>query len=113
MAEDRDGEAFDLDRVRADQVALGRPYLEFLRRDALSVGLYVLEVGEPDQQQPHQEDEVYVVVAGRATLTVAAVDHPVGPGSIVYVARTVAHRFHDVTERLSVLVFFAPAETGP
>jgi hypothetical protein len=28
------------------------------------------------------------------------------------VARTVPHRFHDVTERLSVLVLFAPAESG-
>ena len=28
------------------------------------------------------------------------------------VARTVPHRFSDVTERLSVLVFFAPAESA-
>jgi hypothetical protein len=36
----------------------------------------------------------------------------VGPGSVLFVARTVPHRFHDITERLSVLVFFAPAESG-
>ena len=34
------------------------------------------------------------------------------PGSVLFVARTVPHRFHDITERLSVLVFFAPAETA-
>jgi oxalate decarboxylase/phosphoglucose isomerase-like protein (cupin superfamily) len=128
MAEDTGGEAFDLDRLRADQAAAGEPYLEFLRREALSAGLYVLDVGEPDQQQPHAEDEVYVVISGRATLTVGDDDHPLGPsgpshtgavrrfvlgpGSVVYVARHVPHRFHDITERLSVLVFFAPAETG-
>ena len=39
-------------------------------------------------------------------------DQPVGPGSVVFVARTVPHRFADITERLSVLVFFAPAESG-
>jgi hypothetical protein len=43
---------------------------------------------------------------------VAGRDHPVGPGSVLFVARTVAHRFHDVSERLSVLVFFAPAESA-
>jgi hypothetical protein len=31
---------------------------------------------------------------------------------VVFVARTVPHRFHGITERLSVLVFFAPAESG-
>jgi mannose-6-phosphate isomerase-like protein (cupin superfamily) len=112
MAEDTGGEAFDLDRLRADQAAAGEPYLEFLRREALSAGLYVLDVGEPDQQQPHAEDEVYVVISGRATLKVGDRDHPLGPGSVVFVARNVPHRFHDITERLSVLVFFAPAETG-
>ena len=34
------------------------------------------------------------------------------PGSVLFVARTVPHRFHDITERLSVLVLFAPAESG-
>jgi len=31
---------------------------------------------------------------------------------VLFVARTVPHRFHDVAERLSVLVFFAPAESA-
>src|SRR5918995_3612971 len=75
-------------------------------------GLYVLEAGADDPQEPHQEDEVYVVLEGRAMLMVAGQDRPVGPGSVLFVARTVAHRFHDVSERLSVLVFFAPAESA-
>ena len=110
------GEAFEVDRLERERAAGGHAYLEFLRVDALSAGLYVLEPGQPDPQSPHAEDEVYVVVAGRAVLSVgagdAAAEHPVGPGSVVYVPRTVPHRFHDVSERLSVLVVFAPAETG-
>jgi mannose-6-phosphate isomerase-like protein (cupin superfamily) len=109
-------EAFDLPSLEAAREALqrrsGELYLEFLRRDSLSCGLYVLEPGADDPQTPHQEDEVYVVLAGRARLTVAGRDQPVGPGSVVFVARTVPHRFADVTERLSVLVLFAPAESG-
>jgi mannose-6-phosphate isomerase-like protein (cupin superfamily) len=109
-------EVFDVSSVeeaRAEvQRRTGELYLEFLRRDSMSCGLYVLEAGADDPQEPHQEDEVYLVLAGRARLEVAGRDHPVGPGSVLFVARTVPHRFHDITERLSMLVFFAPAETA-
>ena len=109
-------EAFDLPTLEAARDELqrrgGELYLEFLRRDSLSCGLYVLEAGADDPQEPHQEDEVYLVLGGRARLEVAGRDQPVGPGSVVFVARTVPHRFADITERLSVLVFFAPAESG-
>jgi mannose-6-phosphate isomerase-like protein (cupin superfamily) len=109
-------ETFDvpsLEEARAEvQHRTGELYLEFLRRDSMSCGLYVLEPGADDPQEPHQEDEVYVVLEGRAQLMVAGQDHPVGPGSLLVVARTVPHRFHDITERLSVLVFFAPAESA-
>ena len=108
-------ESFDVPSLEATrselQARTGELYLEFLRRDSMSCGLYVLEPGADDPQEPHQEDEVYVVLAGRARLRMADQDRPVGPGSVLFVARTVPHRFHDVTERLSVLVFFAPAES--
>jgi mannose-6-phosphate isomerase-like protein (cupin superfamily) len=109
-------EAFDLPALEAARDELqrrsGELYLEFLRRESLSCGLYVLEAGADDPQEPHQEDEVYLVLEGRARLEAAGQDQPVGPGGVVFVARTVPHRFHDITERLSVLVFFAPAESG-
>ena len=109
-------EVFDvpsLEEARAEvQRRTGELYLEFLRRDSMSCGLYVLGAGADDPQEPHQEDEVYLVLAGRARLEVAGRDLPVGPGSVLFVARTVPHRFHAITERLSVLVLFAPAETA-
>ena len=109
-------ESFDVPSLEAARAEAhdrtGELYLEFLRRDSMSCGLYVLEPGADDPQEPHQEDEVYVVLAGRARLGMADRDQPVGPGSVLFVARTVPHRFHDVSERLSVLVFFAPAESA-
>jgi mannose-6-phosphate isomerase-like protein (cupin superfamily) len=108
--------AFDvssLEEARAEvQHRTGELYLEFLRRESMSCGLYVLEAGADDPQEPHREDEVYLVLAGRAQLEVDGRDRPVGPGGVLFVARTVPHRFHTITERLSVLVFFAPAETA-
>ena len=103
-------EAYELADLRAARAASGRPYHEFIRTHDLSVGLYELAAGTIDQQSPHTEDEVYHVVSGLATITVGGSSHPVGPGSVIFVAADVAHRFHDISEDLVVLVFFGPAE---
>ncbi len=103
-------DAFELATLEAERAAGTRPYLEFLRVPALSGGLYTLEPGATDGQSPHSEDEVYLVMTGRARITVADEVREVGPGSVVYVAAHVPHRFHDIVERLAVIVVFAPAE---
>jgi mannose-6-phosphate isomerase-like protein (cupin superfamily) len=103
-------DAFELADLAGRQQASGRPYLEFISVPDLSVGMYVLKAGEPDLQAPHTEDEVYYVVAGRGRITVGDDDRAVGPGSIVFVATAVPHRFHDITEDLTLFVAFGPAE---
>ena len=101
-------DAFELSEVLATRRHGGEPYLQFLNAGSLSVGLYVLPAGGEDRQRPHAEDEVYYVVAGRATLRVGDEGRPVAPGSIVFVGRDVPHRFHAIAEELTLLVFFAP-----
>jgi mannose-6-phosphate isomerase-like protein (cupin superfamily) len=101
---------YQLEDLLRQRAASGRLYREFLRVDALSAGVYVLPAGGVDPQQPHTEDEVYYVVSGRAMITVGGEDQPVRPGSVVYVAKGVVHRFHTIEEDLAILVFFAPAE---
>jgi quercetin dioxygenase-like cupin family protein len=101
---------FDRRSLRAEREASGRAYLEFLRRETLSAGLYELAAGAVDPQTPHGEDELYVVLEGRASLRVAGLRHPVEPGSIVFVEAGVEHRFEAIESDLSVLVFFAPPE---
>lgn len=103
-------DAWEYDEVEAARAASGRLYHEFLRVPDLSAGIYVIEAGGTDPQSPHTEDEVYYVIAGRATVTVGPETRPVVPGSLVFVAATVPHRFHDITERLELLVMFGPAE---
>lgn len=103
-------DAYELRDLLAQQQATGRAYLEFLRVPSMSMGVYSLLAGGVDPQQPHTEDEVYYVVSGRGQIRVGEEDRPVGPGSIVFVAATVDHRFHTIDEDLTILVFFAPAE---
>ena len=104
-------QAFDIGELKSKLDNSGKLYLEFLRAPSLSMGLYELEAGQEDPQQPHNEDEVYYVVAGRGRLRVGENDQSVAPGSIVFVPAKVPHRFHSTAEDLSVLVFFAPAES--
>ena len=85
-------------------------YLEFLRVPSLSAGLYRLAAGARDPQLPHTEDEVYYIVSGRAEILVGEENREVEAGSLVFVAANVEHRFHSISEDLTVLVFFAPAE---
>ena len=85
-------------------------YLEFLNVPSLSVGIYRLPVDGTDTQQPHTEDEIYYVISGRAKIQVENEQQEVIPGSIVFVAARQPHYFFDITETLTLLVFFAPAE---
>ena len=83
---------------------------EVLLSDLLSVGLYIVPAEGTDDQTPHGEDEVYFTVRGRATLRVGDQDHPVQPGTVLFVPAREVHYFHDVSEELILVVFWAPPE---
>ncbi|MCA6093981.1 cupin domain-containing protein [Streptomyces sp. SCA3-4] len=103
--------AFRLDELEAERAANDGAYLQFLRERNMSVGLYALDAGASDPQGPHAQDEVYLVVSGRASITVGAETTQVGRGSVVYVPAGETHRFHHISEDLRVLVVFSPPES--
>jgi len=103
---------FDIAELARKRERRGQLYFEFLRRAAMSAGVYVLPAGGTDPQKPHKEDELYYVVTGHARMKVAGEDREVKAGSVIFVAADVEHRFYDISEELVVLVFFAPAESS-
>ncbi len=103
---------YDLPTISAERGQAGKLYQEFLRVPALSVGVYVLPPGATDPQTPHNEDEVYYVVRGRARMRVGEDEQIVKVGTVIFVAAETEHRFFDISEELEVLVFFAPAESS-
>ena len=74
----------------------------------LELGVYVLVAPEPDRQQPHEDDEVYVVLEGVGVLEVEGERVPVGEGDAVFVEAGADHRF-TAYEQLAVLVIFERA----
>jgi mannose-6-phosphate isomerase-like protein (cupin superfamily) len=103
-------QTFDYQTLLNQQQSGERPYLEFLKVESMSMGLYVLLAGSVDGQQPHTEDEVYYVVRGRGRFVCEGEDVAVEAGSILFVAAHADHRFHSIEDDLHILVFFAPAE---
>jgi mannose-6-phosphate isomerase-like protein (cupin superfamily) len=108
---------FAIAELLQQRTGTNKPYLEFLRVPAFSVGIYVLDEGARDTQSPHAQDEVYYVVSGQARMmveeagTTKRVD--VSPGTIIFVSAGARHSFYNIMERLEMLVFFAPAESAP
>ncbi len=71
----------------------------------LEIGVYVLVAPEPDQQQPHVDDEVYVVLEGRGTLDVEGERVELREGHAAFVPAGAKHQFIGY-EQLTVLVIF-------
>jgi mannose-6-phosphate isomerase-like protein (cupin superfamily) len=100
---------FNLDQLRAGREQSGNEHLQFLKVPSMRMGVYALAAGAEDQQSPHEEDEVYYVLRGRAVLQVDSKDYPVEAGSLVFVAARASHKFHSIQEALETLVFFSAA----
>ena len=88
----------------------GVSWVEQLRVPDLSVGTYSIPAGGTDNQDPHTEDEIYLVTAGRAVLESGGDRIAVRPGSVIYVPAGEVHRFAEIVEDLAAIVVFAPAE---
>lgn len=102
---------YSLPELLEKRESAGKRYLEFLRIPSMSAGIYVLAAGASDPQRPHKQDELYYVVQGRARMRTGSEDRDVNPGTVIFVAKEVEHRFYDIHGELVVLVFFAPAES--
>ena len=99
--------ANDLDQAAAER---GNAYFPFLTASSLALGLYRLPAGGKDRQQPHDEDEVYVVLEGEAQFEIGERRTPVTPGTVLYVPARARHRFVDIEKDLAIIVLFSKAK---
>ena len=103
--------AFEVGAVRERLAEAGGGYEIVHESAGLELGVYVLVAPEPDRQQPHEDDEVYVVLEGTGVLEVEDQQVPVKEGSAVFVEAGADHRF-SAYEHLSVLVIFERKPAG-
>jgi mannose-6-phosphate isomerase-like protein (cupin superfamily) len=103
--------AFEIAAVKERLAEAGGGYEVVHGSAGVEVGVYVLVAPEPERQQPHQDDEIYVVLEGSGVLQVEGEDVPVHEGTAVFVEAGADHRF-TAYEHLSVLVIFDHKPAG-
>jgi mannose-6-phosphate isomerase-like protein (cupin superfamily) len=100
-------EVVDVSEIKGRLTGKAVEYLEFLNVPALSCGLYSLAAGSKDMQAPHDEDEVYFVLEGKARMHLGNEEREVTPGSLLYVKAATEHGFFEIEEDMLLLVLFA------
>ena len=64
----------------------------------------------PNEQVPHAQDELYVVVRGRGVLVHDGKRDPFETGDLIFVAAGVEHRFEDFSADFAIWrVFYGPS----
>ena len=99
------GQTVEIQQAKDRLVATGGGYEVVHRTSGLELGVYVLVAPEPDRQQPHEDDEIYVVLEGRGTLEVEGELFEMHEGQATFVPAGADHRFVGY-EQLSLLVIF-------
>jgi len=96
---------FEFESVRRRLAESNGGYEIVHESPGLEIGVYVLVAPEPDRQQPHADDEVYIGLEGTGVLEVEGESLPIRPGQAIFVEAGADHRF-TAYESLSVLVIF-------
>ena len=84
----------------------GERFVRAFARAGVSVELYA-PVGT-DPQTPHDEDELYFIVAGMGTIAIDGVEFPFVPGDMFFVAAGIEHRFTRFSEGFATWAVFWP-----
>jgi mannose-6-phosphate isomerase-like protein (cupin superfamily) len=101
----RPAHPFDVEGARRRLAEANGGYEIVHASPGLEIGVYVLVAPEPDRQQPHADDEIYVVLEGTGALDIEGEAVSLREGHAVFVPAGAEHRF-SAYEQLSVLVIF-------
>lgn len=101
---------FDIEAAKK-RVTVAGGYEIVHKSRGLEIGVYALVAPEPDRQQPHVDDEIYIVLEGSGVLDIEGEQVELREGHAVFVPAGADHRF-SAYEQLVVLVIFERARQG-
>ena len=99
----------DARKALAGTTSVDRPAF-VMRHGTMRIGLYCPK--ETDRQTPHAQDEIYIVLAGTATVTVDADRRPCASGDVIFVSAGVNHRFEAFSKDFELCVVFWGPDGG-
>jgi len=85
-------------------------YGVLLQHGTLELGFYKPEGSDP--QQPHDQDEVYIIQSGSGYFVHSESRKPFEPGEALFVPAGDTHRFEDFSDDFSAWVIFYGASGG-
>jgi mannose-6-phosphate isomerase-like protein (cupin superfamily) len=85
-------------------------YGVLLAHGTLELGFY--KPIQVDDQQPHDQDEIYIVQSGSGIFNCGGKRQPFDTGEALFVPAGVEHRFEEFTEDFSAWVVFYGPEGG-
>jgi len=86
------------------------PFLEFFKYGTLSVEVYAPK--KVDLQQPHEQDEIYVIISGKGEFFNGGERVDFGVGDFLFVPAGVEHRFENFSDDFSTWVIFYGPKGG-
>jgi mannose-6-phosphate isomerase-like protein (cupin superfamily) len=105
------GERYTIDKAR--QLAAesaDKSYGVLLSRGTLELGYYKPDAIDP--QQPHTQDEVYIVQSGSGYFVLDDDRQPFEKGEALFVPAGVVHRFEDFSDDFAAYVIFYGPQGG-
>lgn len=85
-------------------------YGVLLEHGTLEIGFYAPK--EVDPQQPHTQDEVYIIQSGNGVFVNGDHEHPFEAGEALFVPAGVTHRFRDFSDDFAAWVLFYGPDGG-
>jgi mannose-6-phosphate isomerase-like protein (cupin superfamily) len=79
-------------------------FAEVFAHGTLSAEIY--KPVEKDEQQPHDRDEMYVIISGDGDFYLSGTTIRFGPGDFLFVPAGAEHRFENFGEDFATWVFF-------
>lgn len=93
--------------LAADAKSADGEYAVLLRHGSMELGYF--KPAGIDTQQPHDQDEIYIVQTGSGTFTRGDEQIPCSAGDALFVAAGVKHRFVNFTDDFATwVVFYGP-----
>jgi len=99
-----------LEQAQAAGLEPGRASALLFSHGSMQVRYYAPRLTDP--QQPHDQDELYIVADGYGWFVNGDRRHPFAPGDVLFVPAGQAHRFEDFTEGFGVWVVFYRPDGG-
>jgi len=94
-------------RLEANRSPKTKPYEVVMRHGTMHIGLYAPRGRDP--QQPHTQDEVYVVMRGQGEFLCGDAHKSFTTGDVLFVPAGMEHRFIDFTGDFTAwVVFYGP-----